>query len=221
MLGNYQDYLRHPDLIAQKTLGEDSVSLELRLPSISIELESVSRLGSSFFDDAENIQQYMINGKKSVMPSVIKITSSSHQGFLAILADACSLRSLKKNSMDKSCVFQIHHLLAPWKVGFVLPLEKVSSGQPLYELAILLSSELKSLRIDVAPFKLGSTDSSTKWFDGAGVPFSVLLSPETLKNGICSLRTRDTTLSEQVHVGSLKQHLGKFLIPNLYASKLK
>ena len=41
--------------------------------------------------------------------------------------------------------------------------------------------------------------------DGAGVPLTVLLSDRTLKDGVCSVRSRDTLLSQQVHVSQLTE----------------
>ncbi|XP_043191992.1 DNA polymerase subunit gamma-2, mitochondrial-like isoform X1 [Amphibalanus amphitrite] len=39
--------------------------------------------------------------------------------------------------------------------------------------------------------------------DGAGVPLTVLLSERTLQDGVCRLRSRDTSLSHQVHVSQI------------------
>ena len=41
--------------------------------------------------------------------------------------------------------------------------------------------------------------------DGAGVPRTVLLSERTLRDGVCGLRSRDTTLNHQVHVSQLTE----------------
>lgn len=46
-----------------------------------------------------------------------------------------------------------------------------------------------------------------KQYDQMGVPYNVLVEEATLKTGIIYLRSRDTTLKEQIHVSDLLKYV--------------
>lgn len=52
-------------------------------------------------------------------------------------------------------------------------------------------------------------ESQWQQYDQMGIPYNLLLDENTLKNGITQLRSRDTTLKEQVHVTNLAQYIEK------------
>lgn len=43
--------------------------------------------------------------------------------------------------------------------------------------------------------------------DTIGIPYSIIVNSDSLQNGFMQLRNRDTTLSETIHINSLKDYL--------------
>ena len=87
-------------------------------------------------------------------------------------------------------VLSLHKSLAPYAVGFVV------EGSPtrmieLEDLRRLMSLEFKQSRISVLPLSAPWTMAQC---DARGMPYLIYLSDSTLEQGICGLRSRDTTL---------------------------
>lgn len=94
-------------------------------------------------------------------------------------------------------VLHFHRKIAPYKLAFAITSKESSVVGELEDLALYLCKLLKNQNITtlVLPnchrIALGSL---FKQYDEMGVPYTVHLKEETLKNGIFGLRSRDTTL---------------------------
>ena len=87
-------------------------------------------------------------------------------------------------------MLSLHKSLAPFAVGIVVDGSPTRAVE-LEDLRRLLSLEFKQSRILVLPL---SAQWTTAQCDARGMPYLIFLSDTTLEQGICGLRSRDTTL---------------------------
>ncbi|CAH1116035.1 unnamed protein product [Phaedon cochleariae] len=112
----------------------------------------------------------------------------------------------------KRLLFRFHRKLAPYKISFALSGSNQASLAELNDLAMYLCKQLRSNHISTLFIPNSSRltlDSQYQQYDQLGIPYTVLLNGNTLKNGIISLRSRDTTLKEQIHVTELVPYVEK------------
>lgn len=80
----------------------------------------------------------------------------------------------------------------------------------LNDLGLYLTKQLRAVNVSTL-FLPSSTkfslEAQFKQYDQLGVPYSVILNDKTLVDGISQLRSRDTTLKEQVHVTNLVSYV--------------
>ena len=128
-----------------------------------------------------------------------------------------------------SATLSLHKYLAPYSVA--VKIDNLGSDQPLGELQnlqrLLCLKLSHQRRISVLPF---NSQWSITPCDARAVPYTILLTSETLKQGVCNLRTRDTTLKvsnprhiyskifiylwvfqEQVHVSEIVERMEHLL----------
>lgn len=76
----------------------------------------------------------------------------------------------------------------------------------LKDLALYICRQLRTNHISClllpSSYKV-TLETQFKQYDQMGVPYTVILNENTLKNGIALLRDRNTTLKEQTHVSNL------------------
>nr|CAH7712159.1 unnamed protein product [Callosobruchus chinensis] len=142
-------------------------------------------------------------GRKTVQPHTVSSTISLPTMFLNFLCDSFDepLFQGKPRTM-----LRFHRKLAPYMVSFVVSGTNAASVSELSELALYLSRQLRTHHISSlllpSASKL-SLETQYKQYDELGVPYTAVLNENTLKDGILHLRSRDTTLKEQVHVTDL------------------
>ncbi|XP_031346500.1 DNA polymerase subunit gamma-2, mitochondrial [Photinus pyralis] len=107
-------------------------------------------------------------------------------------------------------LLRFHRKLAPYKISFAISATKSSTLEELSSLALYLCRKLRDGHVSclLLPMTIKTTLES-QWapYDEMGVPYTVILNETTLKNGISLLRSRDTTLKEQVHVTKLPAYV--------------
>ncbi|XP_017776115.1 PREDICTED: DNA polymerase subunit gamma-2, mitochondrial [Nicrophorus vespilloides] len=111
----------------------------------------------------------------------------------------------------KRVMFRFHRKLAPYKISFAV-CNTYSSGVTieLYDLAQYLCKKLRTNNVSSLLLPKCTTDKLEQQYlqnDFIGVPYTVILNEGTLKNGVALLRSRDTTLKEQVHVSELPEYV--------------
>jgi DNA polymerase gamma 2 len=82
----------------------------------------------------------------------------------------------------------------------------------LKDMALYLCRQLRKNQVSslLLPSSYKNTlDAQWKQYDQMGIPYNVVLNENTLKTGISQLRSRDTTLKEQVHVADLATYVEK------------
>ncbi|XP_074550669.1 DNA polymerase subunit gamma-2 [Halichoeres trimaculatus] len=153
------------------------------------------------------------DGRKSI-PHVISVTANMDRGVLAFLSN--SLQQLKKGDnkqkLQQRQVLKLHPVLAPVKValdigrGATVELRQVCEG---------LLQEFMEAKISAWPGYLETLQTSVEQlntkYDEMGVLFSVVVSENTLENGLLQVRSRDTTIKETMHVSEVKKFLCKYI----------
>ncbi|XP_049817230.1 DNA polymerase subunit gamma-2, mitochondrial isoform X2 [Aethina tumida] len=109
-------------------------------------------------------------------------------------------------------MLHFHRKLAPYKISFAIDSAKAAGVAELKDLALYLCRQLRDNHVSTLyiPSSYRQKISSLyQQFDQMGVPYNVVLTDSTLKDGIAFLRSRDTTLKEQVHVSDIVKYVEK------------
>ncbi|KAL1116223.1 hypothetical protein AAG570_005718, partial [Ranatra chinensis] len=184
-----------------KELPDDGVGEEVKILA-SFDwgqhcLETACYHGAALFQNldipSQNLFSIRANGKRCP-PHLVEFSCNLELGAFTYIADC-----LKDRKPARSvCMF--HRKLAPYKFAFAAP--PVSSSDELDELKSLcrcLGLDLRKHGLTAllpSPVEFGKKALSHQvtFHDGLGVPYVLVVRPETLKTGIAGLRGRDTTL---------------------------
>jgi len=155
--------------------------------------QAASGKGLSYLDEAT---------KQWVVPYVIEPSCGVDRAFLVVLTEAYEEET--KANGETRVVLHLHPKLAPTQVG-IYPLVK-KEGMP--ERARAIFEALKGT------FRCQYDESATvgKRYargDEVGVPFGVTIDSDTLKDGVVTVRDRDTMLQDKVHEKELLAFLAE------------
>ncbi|CAI9594839.1 unnamed protein product [Staurois parvus] len=182
--------------------------------------EPIERLGS--MDDSALTQMHHVpaaplhgrDGRKSVLPHVVWVSSEVERGLLAYLSDSLQVteNTAPRGKEQRRAVLKIHPSLAPIKVA-------VDMGKgPAVDLRLVcqgLCSELQGRGISIWPGYLETLQTPMEQlftrYDEMGVLFTALVSDVTLQSGLLHLRSRDTTIRETMHISKLSAFLMQHL----------
>ncbi|EFX64478.1 hypothetical protein DAPPUDRAFT_334148 [Daphnia pulex] len=208
----WKSYLQQPVLLnttGSASLDETFVEqkIEFGSPALGSEPFEVLKLHKpAVFADLqlneETKKSLMVKfQRKSSWPCLVTSQVKLELAVCFFLTDAYFTR-------NKASVLSLHKALAPYAVGIVVEGSPTRMAE-LEDLRRLMSLEFKQSRIPVLPL---SAPWTTAQCDARGMPYLIFLSDSTLEQGICGLRSRDTTLQEQVHVSDIVERLKKFLV---------
>ncbi|XP_055522488.1 DNA polymerase subunit gamma-2, mitochondrial [Wyeomyia smithii] len=181
-----------------------STTIQARLGGEEVTLEQIELIpGSEFRDELGDFHVEIGRSGKPIIPDVIRIRQCVELATLQILLDAYEVGG--------SSSVRIHRKLAPFKCGIVCLVEgNASQMNELYDLAKHLCSVLRRSNVTVLDCTNVSETVLAKQLhnlDAMGVPFSLILRLDSLSNGLFQLRSRDTTISETIHITDLPQYL--------------
>nr|XP_023028589.1 DNA polymerase subunit gamma-2, mitochondrial [Leptinotarsa decemlineata] len=111
-------------------------------------------------------------------------------------------------------LLRLHKKLAPFKISLAVSGADQSSTAELSDLAVYICRQLRTNHVSTLLLPSSNQlklDAQFKQYDELGVPYTILLSDSTLKDGIVFLRNRETTLKEQVHVSQLVTYIDQLL----------
>ncbi|KAG5877045.1 hypothetical protein JTB14_006525 [Gonioctena quinquepunctata] len=111
-------------------------------------------------------------------------------------------------------LLRLHKKLAPYKISFAITATNQSSVAELGDLALYLCKQLRTNHVSTLLLLISTKltlDAQYKQYDQLGIPYNVVLNENTLKNGVANLRSRETTLKEQVHVTELVAYVDQLL----------
>lgn len=151
------------------------------------------------------------DGRKKVMPHIVESTLSLECAVFTFLCDAYDETSFAGLPRE---VMRFHRKLAPFKLSFSASASSSTVGEELSQLAVYLTKQMRDTGIStllLPDLVKKSLESQFVRNDELGIPYTAVLNDMSLKNGIISLRNRDTTLKEQVHIIKLREYMEKIL----------
>ncbi|KAJ9584663.1 hypothetical protein L9F63_020988 [Diploptera punctata] len=190
------------------------VEIKAEFPWGSQTVETIRYFGAKPFENSGDEHKTIFevkDGRKKVLPHIIESVISLDTSVMVFVCDAFD-EPLFLDSPRQ--VTRFHRKLAPYKVSFSASSSSATVGEELSELSLFLTKQLRNAGIstlllpDVARKSLESQFARN---DELGIPYTIVLNDATLRNGIVGMRSRDTTLKEQVHVYELKTYMEKLL----------
>ncbi|KAK7788801.1 hypothetical protein R5R35_010912 [Gryllus longicercus] len=173
-------------------------------------VETICLNTSGMFDSLDLDTRHIFElkqGRKKIFPDILISSFSLENAVITFLCDAYD----ESTSMNLSReVMRFHRKIAPYKASFSISSSTTSTCSDLCELAEFLTKQLRSVGISTLLLPDASKKSLESQFvrnDEIGIPYTVVMNDSTLKNGIIALRSRDTTLKEQVHITELKKYM--------------
>lgn len=146
--------------------------------------------------------------------AIVRVMNNLNRTILAILMDALECKAPSETRV------KIHRLIAPYKCAIVCQMEDKHCEddgiqQELTDLSKHLAHVLHAAKLAVhnneGSFGQLQHDRQIAQLDQIGVPYVLLLNAETLNTGLLQLRSRDTTLSETIHLSDLPSYLAKII----------
>lgn len=196
--------------VTETKAGNQQISLMMEFPWGKENLETITLYNGNFIRNNCDIAD-IYSAKSQAVSSVIVCESELNLAGFAYLSNSFS-EKWRDGKVRK--LFQLHTKLAPYKVCISVSAEHSDDLKNLKDVAVHLEKELKKCRITVFPcFETSLEDNHLKFrrYDEMGVPYTVVLNKKALNSGIAGLRSRDTTLEEQVHIAELTSKLLKYL----------
>jgi glycyl-tRNA synthetase len=146
------------------------------------------------------------NGKPygNYIPYVVETSVGADRLFLAVFCNAFTKETTGEGADTKERVYlKLHPALAPYKAA-ILPITK-KDGLPEKgrEIEKMLKSEFRVFYED----KDGIGKRYTRQ-DLIGTPFCIAVDHQTLEDNTVTIRHRDTTEQERVHISELKAKIG-------------
>jgi DNA polymerase gamma 2 len=187
--------------------GEQSVDIIAKYPWGEQLIESLKVV-----NDVKSVATSQLQtkrGKKTVKAQCVVSKIYSSVMLLNTLCDAYDEPSFQDNPRP---LLRLHRKLAPYKISFSIPSGPKTVIDQLKDMALYLCRQLRKNQVSslLLPSSYKNTlDAQWKQYDQMGIPYNVLLNENTLKTGISQLRSRDTTLKEQVHVADLATYVEK------------
>uniref|UniRef100_A0A182W545 Anticodon-binding domain-containing protein n=1 Tax=Anopheles minimus TaxID=112268 RepID=A0A182W545_9DIPT len=137
--------------------------------------------------------------------AIVRVSNNLNRSTLAIVMDALEGAPLEQ------CV-KINRKIAPFKCGIICQIEDqyvqdTGVQQELVDLSKHLTYVLRGAKLSVHD----GFFNKLAQLDQIGVPFALLLNRHTLHTGLLQLRSRDTTLSETIHLSDLPCYLSKII----------
>ncbi|XP_065077484.1 DNA polymerase subunit gamma-2, mitochondrial-like isoform X1 [Ochlerotatus camptorhynchus] len=188
-----------------------SVAIKARFAGEEVALEQLELIpGSVMREEMGDFQVKIGKSSRKITPNVLRVRQCVELATLEVILDAF------ENSGTSSV--RIHRKLAPYKCGIICLSEADPSQlEELRDLAKHLSNVLRKANITVldCSSQNGSSERSLnkqlRHLDSIAVPYSLLLQEQSLQNGLFQLRSRDTTISETIHISDLPDYLLKII----------
>ncbi|XP_017056697.1 DNA polymerase subunit gamma-2, mitochondrial [Drosophila ficusphila] len=142
-----------------------------------------------------------------IQPTVIRSVIELETATCALLLDGCD------HGRDAQSLL-LHRVLAPYQCGIACVEGESELSGDLADLCLHLKHviHLAGLRLrEGTGFASAKNTSQLKDHllesDMLGVPYTLVLNEQTLKNGLMQLRSRDTRLAETIHISDVPDYL--------------
>lgn len=190
------------------TIGTQQVRVYAKFPWGNETVESIELFsGKHPLLTEEQLQAK--DSRKKVQPHFIVSTVSLSSMFLNSICECYEETNVNEERRE---VLRFHRKIAPYKISFANSMSVISGKDELKDLSLYICLQLRNLYISCLLLPIsqkGSLEAQFQLYDKLGVPYTIVLNENTLKNGIALLRSRDTTLKEQVHISDLPVYIEK------------
>ncbi|XP_020810253.1 DNA polymerase subunit gamma-2, mitochondrial [Drosophila serrata] len=180
-----------------------AIDLRSQAGEVTVEELSMVRLGG---DDGPFRLPDGRTGE-SVQPTVIRSVIELETATCALLLDGCD-HERDAQSLLLNCA------LAPYQCGIACLLEESGLSGDLDDLCLHLKHVLNHAGLRLCQGKgffaakdNGHLADHFAESDMLGVPYTLVVNDQTLKNGLMKLRSRDTRLSETIHISDVPDYL--------------
>ncbi|XP_059612494.1 DNA polymerase subunit gamma-2, mitochondrial [Phlebotomus argentipes] len=181
------------------------ISVKSSLKDSSVDLETIELIS---LNPGANIEIKDPRSGRKITPSIVKTGMCLEIATLGVLIDAV-------NSSDDSETLLLHRKIAPHQLAVFCFSEAQDNLADLQDLARLLT--IKTRKAGIATLNLPKCSTAKEnllsrqicEMDQLGVPYCFILEDESLRSGLIKLRSRDTTLSETVHLTDIPRYLLK------------
>ncbi|KAH8353781.1 hypothetical protein KR059_011469 [Drosophila kikkawai] len=144
---------------------------------------------------------------ESVQPTVIRSVIELETATCALLLDGCD-HGRDAQSLLLNCA------LAPYQCGIACLLESSRLSDDLDDLCLHLKHVLNHAGLRLCQGRGFFTAKDNRHLaehfaesDMLGVPYTLVVNEQTLENGLMKLRSRDTRLSETIHISDVPDYL--------------
>lgn len=177
-------------------------------------LETVYYFGSKPFDDLDPSDSnifYVRSLKKRCLPHVVMCEVNLDYAVVSYVCDAF-------NTKKGRVILKFHRKLAPFKFNFAANPGTDEENKSLFEVSELICLQLRKAGLSAllpvkGEFGKKKLELQLLRSDSLGIPYTAVLSTETLNSGIFGLYSRETTLQEQVHISKMAEY-GPLLMKN-------
>ena len=176
-------------------------------------LENVRHLDPSQNDQLKRfLKPFRHNQLLSEAKQVILTQTNCENVLENVLFDSVEFPFMKKhknlkNKHSGKTVFNLDYRLAPYKAALLF--ESKENNNDMSLIANDLKKQFYSHRINVmlmTPSNENDLDDKYTLLDEMGIPYAVYLPFSIIKDGLCFIRNRDTSLSEKTHISLVVKH---------------
>ncbi|XP_060081417.1 DNA polymerase subunit gamma-2, mitochondrial-like [Ylistrum balloti] len=195
----------------QKTESGYYANIQYTFPWGKDDVETVTSLGDTPlqpFRETLLSEHQFVNGKKKSLPCVIECNAVLEQGFLAFLLDAYpAYHGPSNNNTKEYACLQLNPRLTPYKMAVCYQGDK---SMVLQQLAANIGKNLRQAGIiTLNQVSNSSLEKRISQNDEMGIPYTAILHDSVLEAGVVEVRSRDTTIKEQIHISQLAEFVQK------------
>ncbi|XP_055844182.1 DNA polymerase subunit gamma-2, mitochondrial [Episyrphus balteatus] len=199
------------DLVTEEVGGHKLQSLKIKskLDSGDMEVEEIHFVPIAAMG-LENESDFAMKDSRllrDVLPTCIRSEFKLETTACALLLD--SIESSRENTLA------INRKIVPYQCGIFCYVEDNIMPSDMTDLSTHISNVIRKLGISALNLQKCHTNNPITLntelcqMDRIGVPYCIILESETLRTGLMKLRSRDTTLSETIHITDVSNYLQK------------
>ncbi|XP_005104350.1 DNA polymerase subunit gamma-2, mitochondrial isoform X2 [Aplysia californica] len=212
--------------------GEDSsvnteLSIVYEFPWGQEQVEEIRNVGDSHLrhlqDQGPETYTGKTSGNKACLPHCIECSTSVELASAAWLIDSYDERkpisTTKKAPKKNKMVLHLHPQIAPYQVAVIRVSSSSSStyAQEIHHVCTHLVRELQSVGMSVfnASEHGGTLEAHFTRNDQIGIPYTVILNENTLRDGSVNIRSRDTEIRTTSHIAQVASQMEQNLMAQL------
>ncbi|XP_054743107.1 DNA polymerase subunit gamma-2, mitochondrial [Anastrepha obliqua] len=182
--------------------GTQSITIKSKLPYATLDVESITFVPLTGAHLDKSVSHFSKNSDQNI-PAVIRSVIDLHAATSAILFDSVD--------NDRENTLLLNRKLAPFQcaVACLNEGEQLSDLKDLYlHLQFVLKrSGLRLMSENISGASRKELEIGLQKCDCLGIPYILIIDESTLMTGLLSLRSRDTTLEETIHISDIPGYL--------------